>query len=275
MKILFSISIMFLSVLAYGQKMPSDYFDEANKYFDEKKYDEALKSYQYIVENHSKNELYPRAFYNVGYINFIQKKYDKAIPIFKEILESEFNEKEDLGGSIMADPYTNYRNRACRILSDIYYDQQMFDTALYYHALSDTVYPYLHFCGNEYASNDIYVALRYSAIYKKLNQQDKAIEKLLPTVFITLADNSKVIEELKILLSKKKGLKKELENSLKKIYSRKFERDGFSYKQYYFKFLNVEIAVPDSYEDEEKKCDEGKVIKEIRQSEFYKMIEEL
>lgn len=275
MKTLLSILIVLSSVLACGQKMPSDYFEEASKYFEEEKFDEALKCFQYIIDNHSRNELYPRAFYNVGYIYFILKNYDKAIPIFKEILENDFNEKEDLGGGIMADPYTNYKNRACKILSNIYYEKQIFDTALYYHALSDTIYPYLHFCGNEYAWNDVYTALRYADIYQKLKQPDKAIEKLLPTVFITLADNSKVIEELKTLLAGKKKLIKQLNNSLRKIYTKKIDKENYSYKIYYIKFLNIEIVLPYSYEDEEGKFDKKKAINEIKQTDFYKMIEKL
>lgn len=275
MKTVLSILILSFPVFAFGQKMPSDYFDEACIYFEQEKFDEALIGFQYIVDNHPKNELYPRAFYNVGYIHFVQKNYDNAIPVFKSIIDSDFNEKEKFGGDIMADPYTNYRNRASTILSDIYYEKQMYDSTLYYFALSDTVYPYLHFCGNEYASNDIYKALRYSDIYQKLNQPDKAIEKLLPAVLITVADNSKVIEELEKLLSTKKGLKQELDKSLDKIYSRTVNYDEYTYTRYYFKFLNVEIAIPQSYEDEKKKFDKDKAIKEIKQTEFYKMIEKL
>lgn len=275
MKTLFSISIIFLSLLSYGQKMPSDYFDEASNYFEDENFNEALKGYNYIVNNHPKNELYPRAFYNVGYIYFIQKKYAKSIPIFKEILESNFNEKENLGGGIMADPYTNYRHRASEILSEIYYDKKKYDTALYYFALSDTTYPYLHFCGNEYASNDIYAVLRYADIYQKLKQPEKAIEKLLPAVFITLANNSKVIKELKKLLMGKKGLKQELDNSLSKIYSKKIDTENYTFTRYYFKFLNAEIAVLKSYEDEKDKFDKDKAITEIKQTDFYKMIEKL
>jgi hypothetical protein len=141
--------------------------------------------------------------------------------------------------------------------------------------LSDTTFPYLHFCGNENASNNIYIALRYADIYQKLKQPEKAIEKLLPTVFITLADNLKVIEELKKLLTDKKGLKKKLDNSLNKIYPKKIDREDYSYTKYYFKFLNVEIAVPNNYEDDKKKFDKDKAIKEIKQTNFYKMIEQL
>ncbi|NLL27518.1 MAG: tetratricopeptide repeat protein [Bacteroidales bacterium] len=275
MKLITSISFLFLSILSTAQKMPSDYFEEASKYFEDEKFDEAIKSYQYIVDYHSKNELYPRAFYNIGYIYFIQKKYDKAIPVFKKILESNFNEKEDLGGNIMVDSYTNYKHKGSKILSEIYYAEEKYDTALYYLALSDTTFPYLHFCGNENASNNIYIALRYADIYQKLKQPEKAIEKLLPTVFITLADNLKVIEELKKLLTDKKGLKKKLDNSLNKIYPKKIDREDYSYTKYYFKFLNVEIAVPNNYEDDKKKFDKDKAIKEIKQTNFYKMIEQL
>jgi tetratricopeptide (TPR) repeat protein len=257
--------------------MPSDYFEEANAYFEKENFDEALTNYLYIVNNYSNNELYPRAFYNVGYIYFLQKNYDKAIPIFKTILESNFNEKENLGGGIMDDPFTNFKNRASRILSNIYYEINAFDTALHFLALSDTVYPYLHFCGNAYASNEVLLALRYADIYQKLNQHDKAIAKLLPTVFITLTDNSKVIDELKKLLTDKKGLKKELDNSLNQIYSKKFDKKDYTYTQYYIKFLNVEIIVPEGneFEFDKKEFNKDKRINEIKQTAFYKMIEKL
>jgi tetratricopeptide (TPR) repeat protein len=261
------------SFSAFSQKMPSDYFEEASNYFEEEELDKALEGYQYIVDNYPKNELYPRAFYNVGYIYFVQEHYDKAILVFIAILENNFNEKENLGGDIMADPYTNYKHRAGRILSNIYYEKQMFDTALYYFALADTVYPYLHFCGNEYAENDVYTSLRYADIYQKLNQPNKAIEKLLPSVFITLADNSTVIKELQKLLADRKNLKKKLDKSLKNIYSRTIKREGYTYIKYYFKFFNVEIDVPNSYE--KRKFDKEKAVSKIKQTDFYKMIEQL
>ncbi len=216
--------LIILTLICYStiaQKMPSDYFDESSNYFENDNYEKALIGYQYIIDNFPKNELYPKSYYNVGYIYFTQKKFEMAIPVFKTILESNFNEKENLGGSIMEDPYTNYRHKASEILSNIYYEKKMYDSALLFLALSDTVYPYLSFCGNGYASNYIQTALKYSSIYQKLNQPEKAIESLLPNVFATLANNTKVIEELKKLLANKKNLKKELDESINKIYSKK------------------------------------------------------
>lgn len=275
MKKLFVLLLFMIYHSVFAQKMPSDYFEEASKHFENDDYDQALSGYQYIVDNCAKNELYPKAYYNVGFIYYTQRAFEKAVPIFESILESNFNEKENLGGGIMEDPYTNYKHRASEFLSAIYYEKEMYDVALQYLTLSDTAYPYLHFCGNEYALNDIHTALRYAEIYKKLNQPDKAIEALLPTVFITLADNSKVIGELKILLSNKKNLKKELELSLSKIYSKKIIEDDSSFTNFYFKFLGTEIVIPYGYEDDSNNFEKEKAIKEIMQTDFYKMISKL
>jgi tetratricopeptide (TPR) repeat protein len=265
----------FSSQNLFGQKMPSDYFDEGEKYVEANDNKNALASFQYIVKHYPKNTLYPKAFYNVGYLYFMNKQYDSSIVVFKSILTSNFNEKENLGGGIMDDPYTNYRHRASKILSDIYYNKKMYDTALYYFSLSDTLYPYLHFCGNEYAANDIHTALTYSDLYQKIDNKDKAIESLLHAVFVTLANNTKVISELKTLLKKKKNLKSELDNALDNMYSKTIQRETYSYTQHYFKFMNAEILVPNGYEDEKKKFDKDEAIKEIKKTDFYKMIRNL
>jgi len=272
--------ILFLFVIhssqnLFGQKMPSDYFNEGEKYEELNDYKNAAASFQYIVRHYPKNSLFPKAFYNTGYCYFMDKQFDSSIVVFKSILTSNFNEKENSGGGIMDDPYTNYRHRASEILSDIYYNKKMYDTSLYYFALSDTVYPYLNFCGNEYAANDVHTALRYDDLYQKLGNKDKAIESLLPAVFVTLADNSKVLSELKILLKKKLQLKQQLDNSLDSLYSKTIQRDTYSYKRYYFKFLNAEIAIPKGYEDEKGKFNKDEAIEGIKRSEFYKMIDSL
>ena len=55
----------------------------------------------------------------------------------------------------------------------------------------------------------------------------------------------------------KKNLKKELEESLNKIYSKKSDKADYSFTRYYFTFLKTEIAVPDSYEDDKKKFEKA------------------
>lgn len=272
------ISLWMLTCLSvFSQKMPSDYFDEGVTNMENEKTKDAIASFKYIVDNHPKNELYPRAFYNLGYIYYQEKQFENAKEIFKTILDSEFNEKEALGGDLMADPYTNYRHRAANQLQQIYYDTKDYDSSLYYLALSDTAYPYLHFCGNEYAANDVYMSLKYADVYEKLDDLTNAKKALLKSVFVDLADNSKVIEELKRLFEKdkgKKGLIDELNKALENIYSKTETRNDEEYTWYYFKFQGTEIAVPYNFFDSDD-FDKAKTIAEIKQTEFYIMIKEL
>ena len=267
--------IAFSNSAASGQKMPSDYFEEGVKYVEDSKYSEAIQCFRYIVANCPKNKLYPKATYNLGYCFLMSKQGDSALVIFKEILTSSFNEREKLGGGIMDDPYTNYKHRASELISDIFYKNKMFDSALFYFAQADTVFPYLHFCGNEYAQNDVRKALIYADLYKQLGNKGDEIEALLPVVFITLADNSKAILELQHLLNGRQHLKDTLDIALTNYYSKVLGDGEHKYKRHYFRFLSREIELPGGYEDDERKFNRDKVITNVKQSDFYKMIEGL
>ncbi len=275
MKTYITLLMLITSVCTFAQKMPSDYFDEANTFYEEKKYDEALAAYQYIIDHHPKNDLYPRAFYNIGCIYIVKKDFEKSIDIFKRIVLSDFNEQEELGNGIMADPYTNYKHRSCNFLSHIYFEKEMYDSSLYYFSLADTVFPYLHFCGNEQAANKVFTALRYSEIYQQLKQPDEAIRKLLPAIFTSLADNSEVLIELNKLLSGRKDLIEKLNMALKEMYSKKIEIRGYIYDVHYFKFLNAEIEVPGYFKEKGVDFRIEDAIKNIKQTKFYKLIENL
>jgi tetratricopeptide (TPR) repeat protein len=262
--------LLSFSVVAFGQKMPSDYFQEANDYFEEGEWNKALAGFLYIVENHPRNELYPRALNNAGDIYLLQKKYKKAIEVFTLILNGNQDEREPSGGDIMASPYANYCHWAARQISNCYYELRRYDSALCYWALADTAYPFLSGCGNAYAENDINTALRYADIYQKLGQPDSAIEKLLPEVFNTgLADNSKIIAELEKLLKGKPKLLKKLDKAIDGVYLKIFTSDYGDYDRYCIQWLGVEIVYP--YKPWENDTKES-VKKKMRESEFYKMV---
>ena len=258
------------SVVAFGQKMPSDYFQEATRYFNDGDMDKALECYLYIVENHPRNELYPRALHNVGYVYFLERKYQESVDAYTKLLNGGHNELEPLGGGIMADPYTNFRHRAATQISDCYYELGQYDSALHYLALSDTVYKYISTCGNAYAEYYIQTALRYADIYQKLGQPDKATEKLPPQVFETgLADNSKIIAKLKKLLKGKPKLLKKLDKAIDGVYLKTFTSDYGDYDRYCIQWLGVEIVYPyKPWEDDTKES----VKKKMRESKFYQMI---
>lgn len=274
-KAFYILSFLCCQYAVNAQKMPSDYFEEAGRFYENKELDKALTAYQYIVDHYPKNELYPRCFFNVGYLYCSLHNFEKAIAVFSVILNENFNEHESLGGDIMADPYANYRHRASEMLSSIYYEEKKYDSALYYFALSDTAYPYLFDCGNARAADEVHKGLRYANIYQKLKQPDQAIQKLLPAVFITLYDNTGILQELKKLLKGKADLKRKLDDSLKNIYVKRVGGYGDYYDWYYFKFLETEIGIPMHYGVDDKKFDKQKTVDKIRQTDFYAMIKKL
>lgn len=262
-----------------AQKMPSDYLAEGNEFFEKQEYDKALKRFSYIVKNHTKNEIYPRAYYNLGVAYYNLKKADSSAIIFRHILQSNFNEKENLGGSIMDDPFTNYRHRASSILSDIHFEKGNYDSALYYLALSDTAYPYLHFCGNEYASNGVYKTVKYAEIYDKLGNTKKATELLLKQTFIyaDLASTQPVVSKLKEIFERQSARKRkklvtkfnEALNDIRVIETRVRES---IIKTSVFTFMGVEIEIWQSFDSDEEK---NEIITEARQSLIYQMLLEL
>lgn len=273
MKIKLILSLLLFSAVVSGQKMPSDYFQEATRYFNEGDMDKALECYLYIVENHPRNELYPRALHNAGYVCFLQRKYQESVDAYTKLLNGGQNELEPLGGGIMADPYTNFRHRAATQISDCYYELGQYDSALHYLALSDTVYKYISTCGNAYAEYYIRTALRYADIYQKLGQPDKAIGKLLPQVFDSgLADNSKIIAELEKLLKGKPKLLKKLDKAIDGVYLKTFTSDYGDYERYCIRWLGVEIRYPNKSWEQNTKED---VMRKMRESEFYQMISQM
>jgi hypothetical protein len=70
----------------------------------------------------------------------------------------------------------------------------------------------------------------------------------------------------------KSNLKSKLDESLKKIYSKKIQQSENSYSRYYFRFLDTEITIPESYEGGKEKFDKQKAVNEIMLTDFYKMV---
>ena len=262
----------------HGQKMPKDYFEEGVQSLRNEKPEAAIPAFAHIVEHHSGNELYPKAFFNLALAYYATEKLDSAKILFKAVINSDFNEKAPSGGDIMSNPNTNYRHRSSNYLLNIYYKKGQYDTALYYLAQSDTAYEYNHFCGNAHAAKNINQALWYAKIYKKQGKLKKAEKMLLKEVFTRLTNNSAIIKALKQLYEKhynNKPLSKVLDKSISNIYQKTTTNsNGTEYTNYYIKFHGVEIqAPPVDYYSEETGKDE--VVKQIKNSNFYKMVKGL
>jgi TolA-binding protein len=87
----FRIALIFLAFIysanLFGQKMPQDYFDEGVEATEKNNDSAALADFYYIVNNHPKNEIFPRAYYNIGLIYYKVKDHTNAIKVFKNILK--------------------------------------------------------------------------------------------------------------------------------------------------------------------------------------------
>lgn len=249
---------------AFAQKIPKEIFDEGIAYVDKEDYKSAAMSFKTIVDNYPNDTLYPLALYNVAYVYLLDNDYNNAITAFEKVIGSDLNEADKIGGGIMDSPYANYKYKACQGLCEIYTEKGDYNKALEYLILSDKKYPFLHFCSNEGCSNETGMALHYASLYGKIGKQDEATIKLLE---LALLGNKKILEELKPLLAEHKEAKQKLEKAIEKIYSKKTD-DG---KEFYMKFLNAEMYV--GYQDKENKFDKKQTIKLIKETEFYKMVQ--
>ena len=238
-----------------------------------------IRDYEQLINEFPKSSLIFRALNNKGFAELELKDYKKAKETFLKILKSEANDKEKggIGSGIMGEPYANYKNRACKTLADIELKSNNYYEALNY--LDETKkFPYAHFCGNEYAADEIYMVLMYSKCYIGLNQYEKAFDILLPNIIENgLASNSKLITAtLNALLKnyKKQELKTQFENCFKNVSVEKEKRNKNEYKSYYINFLGRKIHL-DSWNsnnemNEQEREKEYKRI--LAESEFYKLL---
>lgn len=142
----------------------------------------SLSYFEDMVKYYPKSKLIFIATYNIGEINYHLNNYDIAKENFLKILDSKAKDK-DLSkiSNIVAEPYTNYKNKACKLIAEIEYQNGNFAQAINYMILSKE-YPYRHFCGNALASDKIFVASNIAKNYLALGDRKSALSYLLPYI---------------------------------------------------------------------------------------------
>lgn len=238
-----------------------------------------IRDYEELIKEFPKSKLIFRALNNKGFAELELKDYKNAQVTFQKILKSEANDKEKggIGSGIMGEPYANYKNRASKILADLELKNGNYQEAFNY--LDETKkFPYRHFCGNEYAADEIYMAEMYAKCYLGLNQYEKAYDILLPNIIENgLASNSEIITiTIDALLKnyKKEELKIQFENSFKNVFAEKVKSNKNEYTTYNINFLNRKIQLKSwklnsemTEQEREKECQ-----KILAESEFYKLL---
>lgn len=238
----------------------------------------SLEYYQELLDSFPKSKLLFRTLNNKGFIELALEDKAEAKKTFLKILESKADDKEKggIGSGIMAEPYANYKNRACKVLAEIYIADSNYKDAIKY--LDETKqYPYRHFCGNEYASNRIYMCSLYAKCYIGLRDNKRAIEVLLPELLENgLADNSDVVELAYTVLSKeysKNELKLKFETAFKNYTIEKVRREKDEYEMFYIYFLDTKLRLSSWRLDglEKEKLD-IEIEKTCKNSKFYRLL---
>ena len=242
--------------------------------------DFAFEQFEKVIEDYPNSKLYHKSLYNLAHISSLMNYEEDEIKYLKMILASDANDKENSGRSgLMANPYANFKNEASNRLTEININKGEFNKALEYKKINER-YPLQHFCGNAFASDEIYNAKQYAKIYIGLGDKQKALDYLLPHIFNNgLASNSSLVELtinfLKDNYSQEK-LRTDFENSTENIYS-KVEKNGDNeWTNYYIKYFDSEIEIPSwnlSFETDNKKT-KSELEKTIKESEFYKKLNE-
>tara|TARA_R110001592_G_C13082410_1_gene742743 strand:+ start:555 stop:1412 length:858 start_codon:yes stop_codon:yes gene_type:complete len=216
------ILLFILTEPSLAQEKIGKLFEAAEKSIKVENLDSALFYYEFITENFKDNQSYSRALFNKAYVLRMLGENEKSKDLFKQILKSKFNDNEKGPGSgIVSEPYAIYKHRAARNLAELHLEESSYKIALKYTKMADKKYQYEHFCGNEFAANDIIFAVLYSRCYNGIGDNNKAINLLWDYIFnYGLANNQIAIEQMALLLKEvysESEIKKELKNAVSTI----------------------------------------------------------
>jgi tetratricopeptide (TPR) repeat protein len=169
-------------------------FDEAYKFYEDGDLENALVTFYEFMRVYPESHLVARAHFNIGCVSRELKRVEGAKAAFLEILDKEYDEMDP--NSLM-EPYALYKHHSCRHLAEIFLEEKNYKEAEKYIQHFDKVYPYQHFCGNEWAAYDIYKATMEARVLEGKQKHERAIAVLLPEIFENgLASNDYLLDEL-------------------------------------------------------------------------------
>lgn len=238
----------------------------------------ALQCYQELIGVYPKSKLLYRALNNKGFLELELGDTSAAKATFQQILQSNANDKEKggIGSGIMAEPYANYKNRVATTLAELFLKDSHYTEALKYLDLTKK-YPYQHFCGNELAADEIYMAVLYGKCYMGLNDRKKALEVLFPNLLENgLADNTALVElTYRILIQQysKEELKTKFAQSLRNYQTKTTKTKYGESHEYSFVFLDIKIPL-NTWKFEEASPEEvpAEIEKALEWSKFYNLL---
>lgn len=266
------LSFICLSLNTLAQKMPLDYFEEAQTQLNTGYYAEAIPLLKHIVDHCPKFDQYTEAHYGLGVAYYGNKQYQEGITVFREILNKDSIETIDYNGDIMENPYSNFKNGAAYMISKSYFGMKQYDSAMFYLELSERVHTYQHFCGNAITQNEIHDQIYKAEIYKALGEKNNYESTLLKYTFLTDGYSEKILILLKNyykIAFKGKTLRKEAKKAFRHIECD--DRSDSDLSRYYITFHKTRILVSGSF-DQLTRLEGKPTTKDLLESAFYKML---
>lgn len=242
-------------------------FEQAVQHFADTDYTRAAEEFETFISKFPKSPLLGRAHYNLGLTHFRLLNYITAEKVFRQILDEPYNERDE--NDIM-EPYTLYKHHSCRMLAEISLAVEDYKKAERYIYMFDKVYPYQHFCGNEWSAYDMYKAVMLAKAYEGQGETKKAMEELLPYIFSNaLASNEEVLRELSHLLEAiytKEENREEFTRALASLEVKETKKQTRAFIQLY----GVKVEVEDYFYDMETNGSKDYYHGKLKEHELFK-----
>lgn len=236
----------------------------------------SLEYYEKLIKEFPKSNLYLPAINNAALVSHQLGYEEKAIKYFQAMLKMDRDDQLENGNEIeiLSETQANIKNRACKNLAEIHINKGEYEQAITYLELTKE-YPFSHFCGNEYAEDDIYVATLYTKAYQGLGKVDSALQYALPHMFSNgLADNIDIVMLIIDILKENydlKQVKEDFEKSYSNYYSETKRNTKVEWKNYYMTFFDCTIPLP-FYELEFSENTDMTIKENVEKSYFYKWL---
>lgn len=288
---------MFVASMSWGQKTPSDYYEEGTKAQFHLDYQLALADFRYIVDEHPKNDLCSISYYHLGTIYARLGDSASAIQALRNSI---------LCGSAETVPKfihyfdNQYRIVAAHQLCEIYNAMYDVDSAVFYWNLYDSSFHGFSGCGNAAANDRDYQVVQFANIYLHAGRVAEGVNILLTRSFFRIVPQSagdqkryytRAVQRLQEILPKQAQptqLKAEIENAVSNFFfdtvltGRAMSTDTAVYCCFTFQKAKVRFFYSDLsfyFVDEsmvvQPANDRNGIIDQLKRSELYQMIESL
>lgn len=169
---IFSLLYLNASFFSFGQNINS--IEDANKFYAERKYAEAIEIYRRLLGETSDADEKAQITYNLGMSYRLSKQTGEAEKEFQKILIINVTNRAIKQG--MLNTYANYHYNAQLEIAKIQYDNDNFESALISFRNAGKKYPFKSDCGRCIRDENYKTTLYEAATLERLNRNKEAFD---------------------------------------------------------------------------------------------------